>query len=58
MTLPEALSILRDRAGYLKGRIVAKKSVGWEYQYDLREREALELVIAEAERATTDGATA
>lgn len=58
MTLTEALGVLRDRAGYLKGRVVAKQAVGWEYQYDERERAALEMVIAEAERGLTNGGTA
>lgn len=50
MTLTEALGILRDRAGYLAGRIVAKQTVGWEFQYDERERAALIMTIAAAER--------
>lgn len=50
MLLTEALGILRDRAGYLKGRIIAKQTVGWEFQYDERERAALKAVIAAIER--------
>lgn len=50
MLLTEALGILRDRAGYLKGRIIAKQTVGWEFSYDERERAALKAVIAAVER--------
>lgn len=32
---------LRQRRDYLTQRIAAKKSVGWEYQYDEAERDAL-----------------
>jgi len=56
VTLTEALGILRDRAGYLKGRIIAKQAVGWEFQYDERERAALELAIVAAERDTSTDA--
>ena len=37
----ECLAVLRERATYLRGRIEAKKVVGWEYQWDERERAAL-----------------
>jgi hypothetical protein len=39
--MDEKISVLQDRADYLRVRIEAKKSVGWEYQYDVRERDAL-----------------
>jgi hypothetical protein len=35
------LTVLRERAMYLRGRIEAKKVVGWETQWDARERAAL-----------------
>ena len=38
---PEQLGVLRERATYLRGRIAAKKEVGWETQWDERERAAL-----------------
>jgi hypothetical protein len=41
------LQTLREREAYLRARIVAKRSVGWEYQYDERERVALEWAIRE-----------
>jgi hypothetical protein len=39
------LDVLRDREAYLRQRIIAKQIVGWEWQYDSREREALEWAI-------------
>lgn len=35
------LLTLQERARYLGARIQAKRLVGWEYQYDERERDAL-----------------
>lgn len=37
----EYLEVLRERATYLRGRIQAKKVVGWETTWDCRERDAL-----------------
>lgn len=58
MTLIEALGVLRERAAYLTERVRAKQNVGWSWEYDERERAALEMVIAEAERGLTNGGTA
>lgn len=44
------LDVLRDRAAYLAARVEAKKSVGWEFQYDARERAALVWAIDRLER--------
>jgi hypothetical protein len=38
---PDHIETLRQRAEYLAGRIEAKKQVGWEFEYDMRERAAL-----------------
>jgi hypothetical protein len=35
------LNTLREREAYLRARIAAKRSVGWDYAYDTRERTAL-----------------
>ena len=35
------LQTLRERAAYLGARIAAKQSVGWQWEYDQRERDAL-----------------
>lgn len=35
------LQTLRERADYLGHRIEAKRTIGWEYAYDTRERAAL-----------------
>jgi hypothetical protein len=37
----DMLNTLRERASYLDARIGAKHSVGWDWQYDARERDAL-----------------
>jgi hypothetical protein len=39
------LQTLREREAWLRARIAAKQSVGWEVQYDERERAALEWAI-------------
>lgn len=44
------LDVLKDRARYLAARVEAKKSVGWEYEYDARERAALAWAIEQIER--------
>jgi hypothetical protein len=53
MTLDEALSVLRDRAAYLAQRVIAKKTVGWSWEYDERERAALQRVIDELARPSS-----
>lgn len=50
MTLDEAREILRQRRDYLGHRIEGKKQMGWEYQYDEREREALTRMLDRTER--------
>lgn len=44
------LQTLREREAWLRARIAAKQSVGWEVQYDERERAALEWAIERLER--------
>jgi hypothetical protein len=39
------LETLRQRAAYLRGRVALKQSVGWDWQYDERERAALQWAI-------------
>ena len=39
------LDVLREREAYLRARIIAKQTVGWDYQYDERERAALAWAI-------------
>lgn len=46
----EYLEVLRERATYLRGRIQAKKVVGWETQWDERERDALLWAMEQLER--------
>lgn len=43
----ELLQTLREREAYLKERVKAKKTVGWEYTYDEREQIALAWAICE-----------
>ena len=49
------IDVLRDRAAYLAARVEAKKSVGWEWSYDARERAALIWAIERLERAIAAG---
>lgn len=46
MTPEEHLDVLDQRRRYLEARIQAKKSVGWDYAYDQRERDSLAWVVA------------
>lgn len=48
--LEEAVRVLKQRRDYLKLRADAKRSLGWEFDYDERERDALTTVIAEIEK--------
>jgi hypothetical protein len=50
----EHLQALRERAAYLGARIDAKRSVGWESQYDERERDALVWALRRIEAAVID----
>lgn len=45
--MDEAREVMTQRRDYLNGRIRAKQEVGWEYQYDVRERDALTRVLDE-----------
>lgn len=40
------LAVLQERWKWLNARIKAKKQVGWETQWDERERDALEWAIS------------
>lgn len=42
----EHLDTLRQRQAYLGQRVIAKQAVGWDFQYDERERKALEWALA------------
>lgn len=39
------LDVLREREAYLRARIIAKQSVGWDFAYDQREQAALAWAI-------------
>lgn len=41
MTAGEFLDVLDQRRRYLEQRVQAKRTVGWDYAYDQRERDAL-----------------
>lgn len=43
------LTVLRERRDWLAARIKAKESVGWETQWDQRERDALEWAVEQLE---------
>jgi hypothetical protein len=44
------LDVLKARAQYLAARVEAKQKVGWEFQWDERERAALEWAITRLAR--------
>jgi hypothetical protein len=46
MTGADHLATLQQRAAYLALRAAAKRQLGWHYDYDERERAALEWAIA------------
>lgn len=52
MLLNEAITVLKERAAYLTERVVAKQKVGWEWQYDERERTALQRILEVVDPAT------
>lgn len=52
----EHLQTLRERERYLRARVQAKASVGWEFQWDERERAALAWAIKQLTEAERDGA--
>lgn len=41
MDAREAVQTLRERRDWMRARIEAKRSIGWDVTYDLRECEAL-----------------
>ena len=47
MTRDEARAVLTERRNYLTGRIEAKEKVGWETQWDRRERDAITTLLQE-----------
>lgn len=49
--MSDHLQTLRERERYLRARVIAKQSVGWEYAYDERERAALEWAIGQIDRS-------
>lgn len=48
MTRDEALLVLNERMKWLTERIKAKATIGWETQWDERERDALAIVLRES----------
>lgn len=55
MTTAEAIAVLQQRAAYLAERVAAKQRVGWEHQWDQRERDALVHVLRALADSTGDG---
>jgi hypothetical protein len=58
MTASEYLDVLDQRRRYLEQRVQAKKTVGWDYAYDQRERDALAFVLGvltEPQEPAADG---
>lgn len=43
--LDDALEVLHERADWLTARIAAKRSIGWDVEWDTRERDALTLTL-------------
>lgn len=41
----EAYAVLRQRRDWLTARIAAKQSIGWDVEWDIRERDALAHVL-------------
>lgn len=50
MTLAEAIRVTRERRDWLTARIAAKRSVGWDVEWDIRERDAHSRLLEELER--------
>lgn len=44
--ITQALVVLTERRNWLSARIKAKAHVGWDVEWDIRERDALSAVIA------------
>ena len=53
MELTEALQTLRERRDWLTQCIKAKTTVGWDIQWDTRERDALSCVLEQLTEHTT-----
>lgn len=47
MSVADALQVLTERRNWLTARIRAKQSVGWDVEWDTRERDALSRVLHE-----------
>jgi hypothetical protein len=45
MDLAEALVVTRQRRDWLTARIAAKQTVGWEVDWDIRERDAHNVIL-------------
>ncbi|HEY0082693.1 MAG TPA: hypothetical protein VGB61_07880 [Pyrinomonadaceae bacterium] len=43
---PEQFDTLQQRVAYLDGRAELKRSMGWDWQYEVREREALDAALS------------
>jgi hypothetical protein len=50
LNLEEAIGVITERRNWLTERIKAKETVGWDTSYDIRERDALNVVINELSR--------
>lgn len=46
VTLDDSLRVLAERRDWLTARIQAKETIGWDVEWDVRERNALATVIA------------
>lgn len=53
--LIESLIVLRERKRWLDARIIAKRVVGWETDWDERERDALAYVIEQWDSSSNKG---
>lgn len=47
MNISDALGVLTERRNWLTERIEAKRRVGWDVEWDTRERDALTRVLRE-----------
>lgn len=45
MNRDETITVLRERRNWLTARIAAKNSVGWDVEWDTRERDALSAAL-------------
>ena len=53
MTADEYIDVLDQRRRYLEQRVQAKKTVGWDFAYDQRERDALTWAVGVLSEAFT-----